>query len=177
MRQLFVRRRLPVRFGNENGRLRTLLPARLQRGITLVELLIGLAVIAVLSAIAIPQFVGYQQKAIAQEAVMGIVSLQGQIESFRTEFGRLPLNLAGVVDPVPNDPWGNPYQYLNLEAGLPGTNGKRRRDKNMNPVNSDFDLYSKGPDGISQAQFNAPKARDDVVRAADGDFIGIAEDF
>lgn len=148
-----------------------------RRGVTLIELLIGLAVIGLLSAIAIPQFIGYQQKAAAQEAVMAIGTLSGHIDRFRTEFDMLPLDLEAAIGDIPDDPWGNPYEYLNLEAGLPGTNGKRRRDKNMNPVNSDYDLYSKGPDGQSQAQFVAAKARDDIVRAADGDFIGIAEDF
>ena len=47
----------------------------------------------------------------------------------------------------------------------------------MNPVNSDYDLYSRGPDGQTQAQFTAQKARDDIVRAADGAYVGIAQDF
>ena len=144
---------------------------------TVVELVIAIAVIGILSAIAIPQYIGYREKAETRQAVIDITGISFQLDRFRTEFGTLPLALAEAVDPVPDDPWGNPYEYLNLEAGLPGTNGKRRRDKNMNPVNSDYDLYSKGPDGKSQAQFMGAKARDDIVRAADGDFVGIAEDF
>ena len=52
----------------------------------------------------------------------------------------------------------------------------RRRDKNANPVNSDYDLYSMGRDGKSTAQFMAKHARDDIVRANDGRYIGLAED-
>ncbi len=46
----------------------------------------------------------------------------------------------------------------------------------MNPVNSDYDLYSKGPDGDTQKQFTAAKARDDIVRANNGRYYGTAED-
>ena len=47
----------------------------------------------------------------------------------------------------------------------------------MNPVNSDYDLYSMGSDGRTQAQFNAKFGRDDIVRARDGAYLSIAEDY
>jgi general secretion pathway protein G len=75
-----------------------------------------------------------------------------------------------------NDPWGRPYQYLRIDGGTtPGLNGKRRRDKNANPVNSDFDLYSVGRDGLSVAQFTGKDARDDIVRANNGNYYYLAE--
>lgn len=141
------------------------------------ELLLGIAILGVLMAIAIPQFRSYQERADANQAVRDMQVMQTEIEKFRTEFSGLPLQLSDAVASVPLDPWGNAYEYLNLEAGLPGTNGIRRRDKNMNPINSDYDLYSKGPDGQSQAQLVAAQARDDIVRAGNGGFFGIAEDF
>ncbi len=144
---------------------------------TVVELMIGIAIVGILAAIAIPQFLDYRERVDTAQAVLDIQMMQTRIGDFRTEYGELPLALSDAVKPVPDDPWGNPYEYLNLEAGLPGTNGMRRRDKNMNPINSDFDLYSKGPDGESQAQLVAAKAKDDIVRAADGGYVGIAERF
>ena len=45
------------------------------------------------------------------------------------------------------------------------------------PVNSDFDLYSMGADGESSAPFTAKNSHDDVVRANNGAFIGLAEDY
>jgi general secretion pathway protein G len=45
------------------------------------------------------------------------------------------------------------------------------------PINTDFDLYSKGADGDSVAALTAAKSRDDVVRAANGAFIGLASHF
>jgi general secretion pathway protein G len=44
----------------------------------------------------------------------------------------------------------------------------------MVPVNSDYDLYSMGKDEDSQAAFTAQVSRDDVVRANDGNFFGLA---
>ena len=76
---------------------------------------------------------------------------------------------------VKKDPWGNDYQYLNIakEKGK----GKLRKDKNLVPINSDFDLYSMGPDGSSVAPLTARASRDDIVRANDGGFVGLAGNF
>ena len=45
------------------------------------------------------------------------------------------------------------------------------------PINSDYDLYSVGPDGDSSPQLHNAVSRDDVIRARDGAFVGLAEDF
>jgi len=45
------------------------------------------------------------------------------------------------------------------------------------PVNSDFDLYSKGKDKESVAAFTAKMSHDDIVRANNGMFVGLADDF
>ena len=47
----------------------------------------------------------------------------------------------------------------------------------MNPLNSDYDLYSVGEDGLTQKPLNASNARDDIVRANNGAFVGLAEDY
>ena len=72
------------------------------------------------------------------------------------------------------DPWGNSYQYLNLN-GAPI--GQVRKDQALVPINSDYDLYSMGPDGSSVAPLTAAMSRDDIVRGNDGSFIGVAEDY
>ena len=46
---------------------------------------------------------------------------------------------------MPNDPWGRPYVYTDLSQK--GSKGKARKDGKLNPINSDFDLYSLGEDG------------------------------
>ena len=55
--------------------------------------------------------------------------------------------------------------------------GKPRKDHFLVPVNSDFDLYSMGADGNSQAPFTADASYDDVVRAYDGRYVGLVSEF
>ena len=45
------------------------------------------------------------------------------------------------------------------------------------PLNSDFDLYSMGPDGQTATPLTAKASRDDIVRANNGGFIGVASDY
>jgi general secretion pathway protein G len=42
------------------------------------------------------------------------------------------------------------------------------------PLNSTFDLYSKGRDGQSQPPLTATASQDDIVRATDGNYVGLA---
>jgi len=58
-----------------------------------------------------------------------------------------------------------------------GVMGDARKDRFLVPINSDFDLYSVGPDGKTQAPLSNPDSLDDVIRAADGGFYGLAENF
>jgi general secretion pathway protein G len=74
-----------------------------------------------------------------------------------------------------SDPWGRPHQFTKLQ-GINGK-GKARKDKNLNPLNADYDLYSVGPDGLTALPLTAKAARDDIVRANNGAFVGVASDY
>jgi general secretion pathway protein G len=52
-----------------------------------------------------------------------------------------------------------------------------RKDKNLHPLNSDFDLYSKGRDRDSKLPLTAEASRDDIIRANNGGFIGLAKNY
>lgn len=54
---------------------------------------------------------------------------------------------------------------------------KPRKDRFLHPINSDYDLYSRGKDGESVEPLTAQKSHDDVIRANDGAFIGLAKFF
>ena len=74
---------------------------------------------------------------------------------------------------IPLDPWGHSYEYMNFDTS--GTVGQRTYDGL--PVNSEYDLYSQGPDGRSDPNLKTETARDDIVSARDGTFVGSAADF
>jgi general secretion pathway protein G len=50
----------------------------------------------------------------------------------------------------------------------------QRRDRYMLPLNSDYDLFSLGPDASTSVALGHPLALDDVIRANDGGFFGSA---
>lgn len=136
-----------------------------------------LAVAAALAMIAIPVYSGIVERQKVGQAVRDIAEISMALERRRTVIGTWPASLAELGGNVPTiDPWGNPYRYLAIDVEPRPTIGQVRRDKNLNPLNRDFDLYSVGPDGETQNQLTARKARDDIVRAANGSFIGKAED-
>jgi general secretion pathway protein G len=87
----------------------------------------------------------------------------------------LPDALADASLDAKVDPCGRPYQNFNLRTSK--GNGQPRKDKKLAPLNSDFDLYSVGPDGLTAASLANNNSRDDVVRARDGGFLGTAEEF
>src|SRR3546814_2125030 len=47
----------------------------------------------------------------------------------------------------------------------------------LNPLNSDFDLYSMGKDGVTKSQITNKDSLDDVLRANDGAFVDLAANF
>ena len=144
----------------------------------MVELMITMVIIALISAIALPFYESFTQRNQTAIAVSDMMSIQMEIDRFDAENFALPDTLTQIGMNGLLDPWGAPYEYLRLAGNnSPGINGQRRRDRNLNPVNSDYDLYSNGADGNSQAQFTANKARDDIVRASDGGFYGLAQDY
>jgi general secretion pathway protein G len=143
-------------------------------GVTLLELTLVLALISLAVSIAIPSFVGYVDRANVSRAIGDIGSLSIEIARWQTNFGRLPDTLAEAGLDGRLDPWDRPYVYLNIANAVPGA---VRRDKNLNPVNTDYDLYIVGKDGETMTAFTAQQARDDVVRANDGRFLGLAEDY
>jgi general secretion pathway protein G len=144
------------------------------RGLTLIELVIVLAVIATLSTIALTLYYDYRYQAQIARAVADIANISSEIQTFHMMNERLPVNLAEVDHATFKDPWGNPYEYFDIEFG---SGGQPRKDHNLHPLNSDFDLYSKGKDGDSTWPLTASKSRDDIIRANDGQFIGLASKY
>ena len=147
---------------------------RQSKAFTIIELLIGISILGVLLAIAVPVYTEYKTKLNNAKAVRDIINIQVAIESFNQANEVYPNSLADVNMNLLLDPWGAAYAYLNLD-GVPI--GQMRKDQALVPINSDYDLYSKGPDGASQGPLTAMASRDDIVRANNGSFVGIAADY
>jgi general secretion pathway protein G len=148
------------------------------QGFTIIELLIAMAVLIALAAIAIQQFGSYQTAGDIGLAVTQLRSLANQIQSHKLNNEKFPASLSDVLPKVTMaDPWGRPYQYLNIEDADTAAKGNVRKDKNLVPINSDFDLYSMGADGNTVAPLTAPASHDDIVRANDGGYYGLASKY
>ncbi len=146
-----------------------------QLGWTLIELLYVVAIIGTLVAIATPRFREQVERAKVARAMGDIETIQADLAGPEMLGEGLPETLAEIGRGDMLDPWGNPYQYLKFPAG-PVPAGARM-DKFLIPINTSYDLYSMGEDGQSQAPLTAPASKDDVIRANDGGFIGLASRF
>jgi len=145
-----------------------------QRAYTLIEILIAVAVMGALAAIAIQSYQKYVEKARISRAIMEISGIATNLNHYREDNRQYPPSLNVIYSTLPVDPWGNPYQYLAIDITPAPNRGAVRKDKNLNPLNSDFDLYSMGKDGRTVKPLTGAHARDDIVRAGNGRFIGLA---
>ncbi|GAB1722334.1 MAG: hypothetical protein NTNFB01_12300 [Nitrospira sp.] len=77
----------------------------------------------------------------------------------------------------PTSFWFEPdsaYAAAPLSTGRPT---QPRKDRFLHPINSDYDLYSVGKDGETVIPLTARPSHDDVIRANDGSFVGLAVEF
>lgn len=147
---------------------------RRRRGLTLIELLVVVAILGTITAIAIPVYQGYQRGARVARAISDVQFIQTTLAARAGAVGGLPATLAEANLAALADPWGNPYRYQRLDL-VP--RGQWRKDKNLVPINSTYDLWSMGADGNSVAPLTAKASQDDIVRANDGAFVGLAKDY
>ena len=79
----------------------SLQPARAERGFTLIELMVVVAIIGVLAAIAIPKFLDYMKKAKRTEAEVHLVAIAKAADSSFIENAFYPQGVQGATPAVP----------------------------------------------------------------------------
>ena len=146
---------------------------RFQHGFTLAETLIAMALLAVGADAIVGGISGQLERSRIERAKQDIGQIERTLEGYRARHHELPDSLTDLGSVVPLDPWGHSYEYVNF--GASGTVGQKNYDGL--PINSEYDLYSLGADGRTDADLSSENARDDIVRARDGSFVGLAADF
>jgi len=145
---------------------------------SLIEILLAIAIIGTLVAIAVPSVSAAVNKARIKRACADIAAIGAKIEGFYSDFGYLPATIDDIEVVNRDDPWGNPYEYLIILGRKKNeVEGKWRQDRFLVPINSDFDLYSMGSDEDSRPPLTAQVSHDDIVRANNGNYIGVASKY
>ena len=137
--------------------------------------MIVVGIIMTLSAIAIPSLSQAKAAARYAKAVGDIDAIETDITTYYGSNGVLPDTLTDIGRSDLLDPWGNPYIYTNY-ADVTKKN-QIRKDHFLHPMNSDYDLFSAGVDGQWKAPITAKESHDDIIRANDGAYVGLASDY
>ncbi len=145
-----------------------------QRGLTLIELMVLIAIIGILAAITIPSMFHYRYNAQVTRTIAEMKTIEQAVFMYKLSHGHFPESLDAVGWGNTPDIWGNPYQYTRVEDN---NKVQLRKNKSMVPVNTDFDLYSTGKSGRSSAPFTSALSKDDVVRANDGGYFGLVSNY
>lgn len=138
------------------------MPLADDRGFSMVELVLVMGVLGLLAILAIPTYDTVRDRVKAARATTELRDLEKSIISQCIDKGiNAPTGWGQLGMAPPIDPWGRAYV---LSAPF-------RQDVAF--LNGDFDLYSKGPDGLTAQGIDAPESEDDIVRAGDGGFVGL----
>ena len=146
------------------------------RAFGLVDLMVTLAIATLMTAIAVPAYQRFVEQAQIAKAMGDVSAISVQVENYRLHNDdRLPDSLTELNRALPLDPWQRPYRYLNVETAtdLDGV----RKDGRLNPLSTVFDLYGMGADGQSRGPLAASASRDDIVRANNGAYVGLGEEY
>ncbi len=136
------------------------------------EILIVTAALGIIGMIAVPAYSSYIDRTNRATAEADIAIIAQSIEQYFLENKAFPNSLDDIGLGTKIDPWNKTYYYLRISGANLNGKGKLRKDGSLNPINSDYDLYSAGKDGQTKLPFRPPVSHDDIVRASNGRFIG-----
>ncbi len=126
-------------------------------GFTLIEIMVVIVIMGIMAALVVPRVMGSTDDARKSAALSDVKSLKTALDLYKLDNTRYPTQQQGLdalvnkptvapipknykpngyLDKLPQDPWGNQYQYQN-----PGKHGE-------------IDIYSFGQDGSTSAGEN-----------------------
>lgn len=109
-----------------------------QEGLTLVEMIVVLAIIALVAALIVPNVIGRPDEARVTVANTDIRTISAALKMYRLDNGQYPTTQQGLralverpatppvprnwssegyLSDIPVDPWGNPYSYTSPAPG------------------------------------------------------------
>jgi general secretion pathway protein G len=130
---------------------------RIQKGFTLIEMMVVIVIMGILASLIVPKIMGRPDEARVIAAKQDIASVMQALKLYKLDNQRYPTTdqglqalvtkpssppipanwkNSGYLEKLPLDPWGNPYQYL-----FPGIHGE-------------LDVFSFGADGASGGEGN-----------------------
>ena len=140
---------------------------RSERGFTFIEIMVVVAILAILAALIVPKIAGRSDDARRTAAKVQIRNIEGALQLYKLDnsiyptteqglkalvekpsVGAIPKNwkLGGYLSKVPNDPWGAPYKYLSPSprgdfeiVSLGGDSEPGGEGKNADIINWDLD--------------------------------------
>lgn len=145
------------------------------QGFTVVEILIVVAAIGTLCSVALPLFMKYISKSRVVRSVVDMHAIDEDLGIHYAQTGHYPETLEEIHGRRLLDPWGSPYQYFNYVTRT--GNGLPRQDRFLAPLNTDYELYSLGPDGLTTSVVTRVTGPDDIVRAHNGAYLGPAWEY
>ncbi|WP_455245490.1 type II secretion system major pseudopilin GspG [Petrachloros mirabilis] len=125
---------------------------RSERGFTFIEIMVVVAILAILAALVVPRIMGRTDEAKRTAAKVQIRNIEGALQLYKLDNGIYPTTeqglkaliekpsvgvipkkwkIGGYLQKLPEDPWGNPYKYLSPSPNLKG----------------DYEVISYGTDG------------------------------
>ena len=124
------------------------------RGFTFIEIMVVVAILAILAALVVPRIMGRTDDAKRTAAKVQIRNIEGALQLYKLDNGIYPTTeqglkalvekpsvgvvpkkwkIGGYLPKLPEDPWGNPYKYVSPV---------QRADQKL-----DYEVTSLGTDG------------------------------